>query len=121
VGIAGLISMLRTMSDREDMRPVLLFYANREWDGVAFREELDQLRERLNFTLVHVLERPPADWAGESGYVRAELLSRHLPAGYRRFQFFICGPDPMMNAAEAALIRLGVPPERVHTERFDMV
>jgi len=27
----------------------------------------------------------------------------------------------MMDAAEAALVQLGVPPERVHTERFDMV
>jgi predicted ferric reductase len=36
VGVAGLISMLRTMADRRDVRPVLLFYANREWDGVAF-------------------------------------------------------------------------------------
>ena len=44
----------------------------------------------------------------------------HLPPAYRRFQFFICGPDPMMDAAEAALVKLGVPAERVHTERFDM-
>jgi predicted ferric reductase len=112
VGIAGLISMLRTMADRRDARPVLLFYANREWEGVAFREELELLKERLNLTLVHVLE---------PDYVTAEVLEPHLPAGYRRFQFFICGPDPMMDAAEAALIDLGVPPERVHTERFDMV
>jgi predicted ferric reductase len=121
VGIAGLISMIRTMADREDVRPVLLFYANREWDGVAFRDELEQLEDRLNLTVVHVLERPPADWTGESGYVTGEVLARHLPPGYRRFQFFICGPDPMMDAVEAALIGLGVPPERVHTERFDMV
>lgn len=71
--------------------------------------------------MVHVLERPPEGWAGETGYVTAELLERHLPPGHRRFQFFICGPDPMMDAAEAALVDLGVPPERVHTERFDMV
>jgi predicted ferric reductase len=121
VGIAGLISMLRTMADREDTRPVLLFYANRDWESVAFREELEQLKERLKLTVVHVLERPPDDWSGETGYLTAEVLSRHLPAGHRRFQFFICGPDPMMDAAEHALIRLGVPPERVHTERFDMV
>jgi predicted ferric reductase len=121
VGIAGLISMIRTMADRHDVRPVLLFYANRDWDGVAFREELERLTERLALTVVHVLERPPDDWAGETGYVTAEVLARHLPSGYRRFQFFICGPDPMMDAAEAALIGLGVPPERVHTERFDMV
>ena len=121
VGIAGLISMLRTMADRQDVRPVFLFYANREWDGVAFRDELEQVRDRLTLTVVHVLERPPEGWTGETGYLTAEVLGRHLPPGYRRFQFFICGPDPMMDAAEAALIGLGVAPERVHTERFDMV
>ena len=121
VGISGLVSMLRTMADRQDVRPVVLFYANRDWDGVAFRDELEQLEDRLTLTVVHVLEHPPEEWAGESGYVTAEVLARHLPPGYRRFQFFICGPDPMMDAAEAALLGLGVPPERVHTERFDMV
>jgi predicted ferric reductase len=120
VGIAGLISTLRTMADRHDVRPVLLFYGNREWDDAAFRDELEQLRDRLNLTLVHVLERPPADWEGETGYLTADILARHLPSGYQRFQFFICGPDPMMDAAEAALVQLGVPAERVHTERFDM-
>jgi NAD(P)H-flavin reductase len=59
---------------------------------------------------VDVLEDPPAGSRGESGYVTAEVLERHLPPGYRRFQFFICGPDPMMDAAEAALVALGVPP-----------
>jgi predicted ferric reductase len=121
VGIAGLISMLRTLADRGDVRPVLLFYANGDWDGVAFREELEELKARLSLTVVHVLERPPEPWEGETGYLTAEILARHLPPGFRRFQFFICGPDPMMDAAEAALIELGVPAERVHTERFDMV
>jgi predicted ferric reductase len=121
VGIAGLISMIRTMADRHDVRPALLFYANGEWDGVAFREDLEQLQDRLDLTVVHVLQRPPEGWEGETGYLTAEILARHLPAGYRRFQFFICGPDPMMDAAETALVELGVPPERVHTERFDMV
>jgi predicted ferric reductase len=121
VGIAGLISMLRTLADRGDVGPALLFYANREWDAVAFREELEALEGRLDLTLVHVLERPPDGWPGETGYLTADVLRRHLPPGYRRFQFFICGPDPMMDAAEAALIELGVPAERVHSERFNMV
>jgi predicted ferric reductase len=121
VGVAGLISMLRTMADRGDVRPAVLVYANGEWEGVAFREELERLESRMNLTVVHVLQRPPANWAGESGFVTAELLSRVLPKGYRRFQFFICGPEPMMDAVETALFELGVPAERVHTERFDMV
>lgn len=121
VGITGLLSMLRTMADRGDVRPAVLVYANNDWDGVAFREELERLESRMNLTVVHVLARPAANWTGETGFVRAELLSRHLPRGYRRFQFFICGPGPMMDAAETALIELGVPEARIHTERFDMV
>jgi ferredoxin-NADP reductase len=99
---------------------VVLFYGNREWDDVAFREELEQLTASLNLTVVHVIEQPPHGWTGESGYLTADVLGRHLPDGYRRFQYFICGPDPMMDAAEGALVDLGVPAERVHTERFDM-
>jgi predicted ferric reductase len=121
VGIAGLLSMLRTMADREDVRPAILIYANGDWDGVAFRDELERLEQRMNLTVVHVLERPPADWDGEAGFVTAEVLSRYLPRGYRRFQFFICGPAVMMDAVESALVELGVPDERIHTERFDMV
>ncbi|MBB4661797.1 ferric reductase-like transmembrane domain-containing protein [Conexibacter arvalis] len=120
VGISGLISMLRTLADRDDVRPVLLFYGNRAWDEVAFRDELDRLRDRLDLTLVHVLERPPAEWHGETGYITADVLGRHLPRSFERFQYFICGPGAMMDAAEAALAELGVPAERVHTERFDM-
>jgi predicted ferric reductase len=121
VGITGLLSMLRTMADREDVRPAILIYANRDWEDVAFRDELERLRKRMNLTVVHVLERPPASWSGETGYVNGDILSRHLPNGYRRLQFFICGPAPMMDAAQNALLELGVPGERVHTERFNMV
>jgi predicted ferric reductase len=122
VGVTGLLSMLRTMADREDARPAVLVYANGDWDAVAFREQLDQLEQRMaNLKVVHVLQHPPDGWQGETGYVTGELLARHLPPGYRRFQFFICGPGPMMDAAEAALIEIDVPAERVHTERFDMV
>jgi NAD(P)H-flavin reductase len=84
VGIAVLISMLRTMADRHDVRPVVLVYGNRDWDGVAFREELEELEDRLNLSVVHVLSGPPAEWPGETGRVRAEVLARHLPPGYRR-------------------------------------
>ena len=48
VGIAGLISTLRTMADRHDVRPVRLCYGNRDWDDVAFRDELEQLKDRLD-------------------------------------------------------------------------
>jgi predicted ferric reductase len=121
VGIAPALSMLETLADRGDVRPVVLFAGNRRWDTVIFRDRIDELTHRLNLTVVHVLEEPPPDWTAETGYLDAGVLSRHLPRGYHRFQFFACGPKPMLDAVEAALVQIGTPPDRIHTERFDWV
>lgn len=121
VGLAPAMSMVRTLADRGDVRPVVLFAANRDWDSIPFRAELDELTDRMNLRVVHVLEQPPSDWTGETGYVTVDVLRRHLPSGYRRFQFFACGPNPMLDAMEAALPTIGVPADRIHTERFAWV
>ncbi len=121
VGITPLMSMLRTMADRSDPRPYYLFFGNREWESVAFREEIEELKGRLNLEVVHVLSRPPEGWEGDEGRISAAVLARHLPERYQRLQYFICGSDPMMDATEDALVHLGVPKRRVHSERFGMV
>ena len=121
VGIAPIMSMLRSAADRGERRPLTLVYANNRWDDVIFREELEQLRERLDLKLVHVLAEPPEDWAGERGYVDDALLARCLPPEQRTFECFLCGPRPMTDAAQRALTALGVPLRRVHFELFEMV
>ena len=121
VGITPLVSMLRTLADREDPRPCTLFYGSKDWESVTFREELEALAKRMRLSVVHVLEKPPEGWEGERGFVNAKVLERHLPPRRDRLQYFICGPSPMMDAMEEALVRLRVPDERIQTERFEMV
>jgi ferredoxin-NADP reductase len=76
----------------------------------------------MNLKVVFVVEEPPPAWNGETGRISADLLRRYLPPKqYRRWQYFVCGPARMMDAMEALLPGLGVPAERIHTERFDMV
>ena len=41
------------------------------------------------------------DWTGERGYINAEVFQRHLPPGYADHEYFICGPNVMMDAIEA--------------------
>lgn len=121
VGITPFISMLRTLADRRDQRSLVLFYGSKTWEGVTFREELDELQKRLNLKVVHILENSPDGWEGESGFITAALLARHLPAQRLEYEYFICGPVPMMNAVNAALRQLGVPVENTHSEPFNLV
>jgi ferredoxin-NADP reductase len=121
IGIAPFMSLLRTLADRGDPRPVVLLYGEKRWEDVAFREELGELRERLALDVVYVLEQPNEDWEGETGFVDEALLRRHLPReGFER-HVFICGPNPMIDAVERALIACGVPERNVSAERFVLV
>lgn len=121
VGITPMYSICQTLAGRGDVRPVLLFYGARDHESSTFREEFDRLQEQMNLQVIYVLEHPQEGWQGEQGYINADILQRYLPEQYRRFVYFICGPEPLMNAMELALPKLGIPPEKVLSERFGMV
>jgi predicted ferric reductase len=118
IGITPSMSILRTALDRADTRRFVLFYANRTVEDVTFAEELDGLRSRMKVQVVHVLSRPPAHWTGERGRMTADVLQRHLPDDLSRWDFFLCGAGAAVDSGTAALAEIGVPPERVHAERF---
>jgi len=120
VGITPLYSMCQTLAEREDVRPLLLFYGARNSDDLTFREELDVLQGLMNLQVIYVLSAPPENWEGESGFITTEILKRYLPKQYRRFVYFICGPEPLMDAMEESLPKLGIPREEVFSERFGM-
>jgi predicted ferric reductase len=123
VGITPMISMLRTLAFRGDRRPVLLVSGARTVDELLFRDELRELRNQLDLTVVEVLSRPPDDWAGWSGRIDGALLRQVLPErpGRRKIEYFICGPGPMVTDVLVALQELGTSPAHIHTEQFDMV
>jgi predicted ferric reductase len=121
VGITPLVSMCQTLIDREDARPITLFFAASKESDLAFRSTLDDLSTHGNIKIVYVVDQASGQWKGERGFISREVLQRHLPKQYHRFQFFICGPPRLMNAMEKVLPELGVPPGQVHTERFGMI
>ena len=121
VGITPMMSMLRTLADRADQRPVTLFYGSKDWESVTFREELEALEGRLDLRLVHVLENPPEGWTGERGYITADVFRRHLQPPYAAHEYFICGPGVMMDAIETAIGELNVPISKYHSERYSFV
>lgn len=123
IGVTPIVSMLRTMADRADDRPILLFYCNVEWDTVTFREEIDSLKERLNMQVIYTIEKPPQNWQGESGFLNSAILKKYISDEWigSHTEVFLCGPNPMMNAVEKALIEIGIPEKHIHTERYAFV
>jgi 3-phenylpropionate/trans-cinnamate dioxygenase ferredoxin reductase subunit len=121
VGVTPMMSMVRAAADRGDTRPHRLVVVARNPEDLLFRDELGDLRDRLDLEVTEVLRRPPAGWEGHTGEIGIRLLTAVLGAEERfgNLDYFLCGPPSLLEDAMAALDALGVPDHRVHTEQFD--
>jgi predicted ferric reductase len=123
VGLTPMMSILRTLDHRRDRRPVCLVVGARHLSDLLFRAELSALSERMQLRVLEVLSDPPDDWPGLRGRVDAEILAVALPTRRERtdVDVYICGSPPMVGGVLTGLQRLAVPPQRIHTEQFDMI
>jgi predicted ferric reductase len=121
IGITPILSILRTAADRGDSRAFVLLYGTVRVDRAPFRDELARLGERLDLTVHHVLEEPPPGWDGETGFIDGDMIARRVPVPPDRCEYFICGPEPMMDACESGVRSLGVSWRQIYTERFQVV
>lgn len=121
VGITPMMSNLHAMEERNDPRPAILIYGNKDWENAHFRHELAELEGKLNLKVVHVLENPPEDWDGETGLIGRAVLEQHLPEDTRHWPHFLCGPGPLTEAVKSELLAMGVPLADIDAEIFDLV
>jgi len=119
VGVAPILSILRDLRDRGDSRPLLLLYGNRAAEQIVYREELDEMKQRLNLQIEYFLSEPPAGWDGRSGMIDQTAVAGMLTdQDAARWLHVICGPLPMIEGIEETLLARGVPARQILSERF---
>ncbi|MBV8685991.1 MAG: phenylacetate-CoA oxygenase/reductase subunit PaaK [Alphaproteobacteria bacterium] len=122
-GITPVISLLKTAMIEEPRSRFTLVYGNRDSQSVIFLEELARLKNRYmsRLDVHHFLAEESEDIALFNGMLDRTKCDEVLDAlvdPQGAAAFFICGPGPMMDAAEAALKARGVAAEAIHLERF---
>lgn len=123
-GITPLMSILKTVLQVEPNSKVSLWYCNRDQASIIFRDQLaewsEQYPDRLH--VHHSLTRPDADWQGATGRLDEaavyELVSELFMTDELRKQYYLCGPNGLMDAAEKALEKHAVHPSDVHREYY---
>lgn len=117
VGITPIRSILRDAFNRgRAFADALLLYGNRDATCVPFATELLGM-ESIGVRTVLCYERPPDGWEGESGFITAQTVLRHVDASDGR-PFVVAGPPAMVGSMERVLDELGVAEERRLIERF---
>jgi ring-1,2-phenylacetyl-CoA epoxidase subunit PaaE len=123
-GITPVMSLIRTLLRLEPESRFTLLYGNRDSSSVIFLEALAALKDKYlsRLEIYHFLDQEEQDIDLFNGMLdRArceEAIGLLVQDAAEVSGWFICGPGPMMDAAEGALLDRGTPRERIHIERF---
>jgi ring-1,2-phenylacetyl-CoA epoxidase subunit PaaE len=123
-GITPVMSLIRSTLKYEPQSRFTLLYGNRDSSSVIFLEALAGLKDKYldRLEIYHFLDGEEQDidlFNGMLDRPRCEEAIAHLvPDAPAVDGWFICGPGPMMDAAEGALLERNIPKERIHIERF---
>jgi ring-1,2-phenylacetyl-CoA epoxidase subunit PaaE len=123
-GITPVLSLIKSTLRLEPESRFTLLYGNRDSSSIIFLDALADLKDKFldRFELYHFLDQEEQDidlFNGMLDRARCEEVIELLVADAAGVDgWFICGPGPMMDAAEGALLDRGITKARIHIERF---
>ena len=137
-GITPLMSIIKAILEKEPKSTVFLFYGNRNEESIIFKDKLSELEKKYAGQLVveHILSKPAKEkssgfgsifkratynWKGQIGRIDKKSTKRFLeqnPPQTDDVEYFICGPNDMIDKVEDTLLYQNVEKKHIHTERF---
>ncbi|MCH8316948.1 MAG: ferredoxin--NADP reductase [Bacteroidetes bacterium] len=123
-GITPLMSIMKSVLAAEPHSQVSLVYGNRDEGSIIFKDDIDELKKKYGsrFNFIHVLTRPADGWDGPKGRINkikvSHLLEQFPEMGPTVTDYYICGPQGMMDEVKSALESLNVAVEKIHKESF---
>ena len=100
---------------------MVLFYSNRRPEGAPFLDELEALQDKNpHYRFVGIMTEPAKSsrpWHGETGYLNAALLSKHLMHVEKPI-YYVVGPPGMVGALRTMLNDARIDESDIRTEKF---
>jgi ferredoxin-NADP reductase len=123
IGLTPVLSMFKWLGDTASRRTAWFFLAVRNGNDISLRDEIRDAanKNRQQFHTVTLYSEPTEQCIeGKDydcrGFLNVDLLKRYLKTS--NYEFYICGPPPMMEAMVKALLDWGVPEPDIHFEAF---
>lgn len=121
IGVTPFLSMARHAAHERLPRRIVLFYSNRRPEDAAFLDELRALEQsHAGFRLVATMSQPEKSsqpWQGETGFIRPDMLRRHLD-DLKAPVYYCAGPHGMTMSMDLMLADLGINDDDIRSEEF---
>jgi ring-1,2-phenylacetyl-CoA epoxidase subunit PaaE len=137
-GITPLISIIKTLLEKEPQSSIFLLYGSRDEQHIIFRDALEGLQGKYSGQLKvsYVLSQPErqkpeglkgwfskgtTNWEGRIGRIDGKLVDLFLEENqsiYEDSEYFICGPGGMIESVQAQLKTMEIDAKKIHVEHF---
>lgn len=110
IGITPFRSMIQYLLDTQQLRPVVLFYANKSASEIVYKDVLDKAQQKLGVKTIYTLtgrSKIPANWTGYVGRISPQMIRDEVP-DYQQCLFYLSGPNSMVTSFEEVLVGIGV-------------
>lgn len=111
-GVTPFIAILKQLEKEGKIGQNKLIFANKTAKDIILKDWFSKL---LGKNFINILS-DENNSAYKHGYISAELIESH--AGKETSYFYLCGPNPMMDAVEKHLSVLGIPENKIIKEGF---
>lgn len=122
-GITPVFSIMKSVMELEPQSTFTLFYGNRTTQSVIFRDKIDALKNKYmnRLEVHHILSREDQG----SDFLKGHIDEAKCISFSQKFfniddvdDFFLCGPESMINCVSQSLQNLGVNKGHIHYELF---
>lgn len=120
IGVTPFRSMTKYLIDNNEKRDIVVFYSNKSFADIAYKDIFDEASEKLKIKVIYCLNDPdsaPSGWVGEYGFINEETIKKYAPDFTDRM-FFISGPRSMILSFQKALKDAGVYKNHIVTDFF---
>ena len=137
-GITPIMSMIKTLLEKEPKSSIYLMYGNRDENNIIFKEQLTQLQSTYNGQfhlditlskpittkgsgLIGLLGKKSSSWKGLKGRIDTSKVVAHLNKYSSKSgnnQYYICGPGTMIDEVKSTLLGNEVSEKDIHQEYF---
>jgi ring-1,2-phenylacetyl-CoA epoxidase subunit PaaE len=114
IGITAARSNIKWIVDTNADIDMVLLYANKHSDHIAFREELESNNK---LKIYHIISQPDESWKGAKGRINAQFISNNITDIMER-KWFASGPPGLVTAIDEILKKEICIPNEVIREEF---
>jgi len=120
IGVTPFRSMVKYLIDTREQRDIILVYANRTEEDIAYKNIFDLAIKVFNLRVIYVisdLKDKTINWTGKIGFVDEKMIKEQI-SDFSERTFYISGPPSMVSGIEKTIKNLGVKNSHIKTDFF---